>query len=179
MKTVFAVASPNVTDQFIERIVRAVVGGQNGHTAAPHQQGKGGLHQFLKIVNEGRFVDYDTPLFGTQRAGFRGEAPYVETGRKADPVYGYVPVDIPQNGFFRLIGQNIEHLGPVGAVANKRLGHFLVVGKVERILPACLPAFGGFHNGLERLAVRGTNAATFLPDTDPACIRYPVTLIGQ
>ena len=179
MQAVLALPGADLLEQLVEGIFFPVVRGQDGDTAAPHKQGKGRLHKLRQIVHKGRLVDDDAPLFGTKGAGFGRQAPYIEAGGEADAVDGYVPVLVTQDDFLGLFRQHIERLGPEGAVTDEGLGHFLVVGKVKGILSPGFTAFGRFHDGLERLAVRGPDTTALFPDAHAGRVRHPATLVGQ
>ena len=179
VQTVLLCPGPNVLDKFIERVVFAVVGTQNRDAPAPHEQGEGRFHEFRQIVHEGRLVDDDAPLFRTQGTRLRGQPPHVEAGGKTDAVHRHVSVLVPQNQFFRVFRHHIENLGPVGAIADKGLRHFLIIGKIEGILAARFPAFGRLQSRQKSFTVGRADTAALFPHAHPACVRRPAALVGQ
>ncbi len=145
MQAVLLVAGPDLLDQIVERIVLAIVGGEDRYRAAPHQKRERRLHQLREIIDKGGFVQDDAPLFGTQGSGFGGQPPDVEAGGKADAVDRDVAVFVPQNDFLGFIRHHVEDFCPEGAVADEGLGHLFVIGEIKSVLPPGLAAFGGLH----------------------------------
>ena len=159
MQAVLADTRPDFLHQFVERVLFAVMRGQDGHAAAPHEQSEGRFHKLRQVVHKGGLVDDDAALLGSQGARFGRKPPHAEAGSKADSVHGNVPVFILQHHFFQFRGHKVEHLCPVRAVADEGLGHFLVIRQVKRVLSACVLALGGFHSRFKSQAVGRTDSA--------------------
>lgn len=73
MHGAFAFAGPDVFHQFIERVLRAVVRGDDAHAAAPDQHGQRCLEQLGQLVMERGFVDHDRALPAAQVGRPAGE----------------------------------------------------------------------------------------------------------
>jgi hypothetical protein len=78
-------AGPDVFDQLVERVLHAVVGGDDAHPAAPDEHGQRRLEQLVELVVEGRLVDHDRALAAARVGGPAGERHDAKArGREAD-----------------------------------------------------------------------------------------------
>src|SRR5690606_22707636 len=140
-----ALARADLVDQFIERVVGAVVGADDVYLAAPDQQGQGGLEQLGQVGVEGRFVDHYHALATAQGGGPAGQSDYAVARWEADGVGLDVLVGIfvRPDAFLDLASRVVEGPRPHGAGLDVLDRHVLVVAQVIDVHAAGLGGAGG------------------------------------
>ena len=136
MQAVFLFAGPDIGDQLVEGIIVAVVGGDHLHPAAPDEHGQGRLEQSRQVVVKGRLVDDDLALFAPQVGGAGGQGHDLKARGELDPE-GHdvlaVPAFVFKHHFLHGRRRLVILPGPVGAIIDVFLGHFLVVADVKDV----------------------------------------------
>ena len=126
----------HLLNEFIERIVDAVVRRNDRYGASPNQKRHRCLNQLTQFTVESSLVDDDAPLFAAQ-VGWpgrqRGDA--CATG-EADAKREDVLLLILDDDLLHLLGGYLEVLGPECAIKDEFLGHVLVVADVPGVLAA-------------------------------------------
>ena len=127
------------------------MGTDDGDFAAPHQQGNGGLDEFVELVVEGGLVNDDVALFAAQVGGTTGQGGDTVAAGAANDEGEDVLVAVLDNFFCHGFRDQLVMLDPVGCIADKFLGHVLVVADVHTSMPDCAAATSAASAAVDQL----------------------------
>jgi hypothetical protein len=165
----------DLIEELVEETVASAVSGDDGEGGTPGGAGKGNIEEFLLILMEGEFIEFDV-------AGFAGEG--VGIGAEGVDALIIGEADLPSGGAIGRDGdltdetdKLIKNAGPVLTLADVEARLNFVAGgepDVEGWLVG-----SGFKDGIEGIGVGNADLARFFDDLETGVVVDPTPLVRK